>query len=253
MTTQELHRVLNRDITRQKNTLVLTPTQGWEKRLGPTLLVYHILMIPLPSDSDLFLSLSYERMATYCLSGDVEAGILRYQKNIALSEAFYPILAILEVCMRNHLAQQLSRLSENTWHLAESNLLLHKEQETVRKAINLLQGRKKPTSQGALIAELNFGFWVTLFHPTYERLLWPELLKAFPYCPRYTRARHKLYKLIKPYHHLRNRIFHHEPILDWNNLPELHQQAHELIGWMNPAAQKFLADVDRFETVWETL
>lgn len=148
------------------------------------------------------------------------------------------------------MAQQLALLSHNTLHTGESSLLLPKEQEAVRKAVSALKGRKKPPSQGALIAELNFGFWVALFHPAYEHTFWPELLKAFPSCPRYACARHKLYKVIKPYHHLRNRIFHHEPILDWDNLPELHQQAYDLVGWMNPKVQELLEKTDRFEAVW---
>jgi hypothetical protein len=192
-------------------------------------------------------------MATYCLSDDLEAGILRYKNNIALSEAFYPTLAILEISIRNHLAHQLSLLSKGSWHLGESSVLLQKEQDAVRKVISLLNGRNKPLTEGAIIAELNFGFWVTFFHPAYDRHLWPQLLKAFPHCPRYARARHRLYKIIKPYHHLRNRIFHHEPIIDWNNLSELHQQAYSLVGWMNPKAQELLSSIDRFDSVWSAI
>jgi hypothetical protein len=69
------------------------------------------------------------------------------------------------------------------------------------------------------------GFWTALFNAPYERALWnPPMLglldDTFPFVPRRSRSRRRLFQHLDTIRRLRNRMFHHEPIWNWN-LPDL--------------------------------
>lgn len=107
---------------------------------------------------------------------------------------------------------------------------------------------------GRLVAELSFGFWTTLFDVRYEqgRILWPRLFSARlldASSPRSMRSRKALSPLLNRIRHLRNRVFHHEPIWHWNDLPQQHQLALQMIGWFSPALRATIEPNDRFVSV----
>lgn len=45
---------------------------------------------------------------------------------------------------------------------------------------------------------------------------------------------------------LHNRVFHHERIAHWPDLPQRHEQILETVGWINPELKKLLSVMDRF-------
>jgi len=45
---------------------------------------------------------------------------------------------------------------------------------------------------------------------------------------------------------LRNRVFHHERIIHWNDLDEQHREILELIAWMSPELHDLALALDRF-------
>ena len=70
------------------------------------------------------------------------------------------------------------------------SILAEYEQNSVQKAISELKKRNETTSTGKIIAELHFGFWVSLFHRKYinslpdkpsHAILWPlcQLVSSF--------------------------------------------------------------------------
>lgn len=48
---------------------------------------------------------------------------------------------------------------------------------------------------------------------------------------------------------LRNRIFHHERIIHWNDLPQQHKDLIETIGWISPDLEDMSLQLDRFAGV----
>jgi Abi-like protein len=199
-------------------------------------------------------TLSVERFESYrCSPNDPDEQVLAcYLRNIQLSEALYPAFSILEVTLRNQLHHALChKVQTQSWYTHQPEVLASAEQAEIQKAKDYLLQHGKPLEPGRIIAELNFGFWTRLFHPYYEQKLWPFLIPdVFPYAPRWTRERKKLLKRLNSFRLLRNRVSHHEPIWDWPNLPTLHQDMIETVGWMCPSTKHALASIDRFPTVF---
>lgn len=48
---------------------------------------------------------------------------------------------------------------------------------------------------------------------------------------------------------LRNRVFHHEPIWRWSNLPQRYAELEETIGWFEPELSHILPDAHTFNEV----
>ena len=103
-----------------------------------------------------------------------------------------------------------------------------------------------------IIAELNFGFRTSLLDRRYEQVLWPQLIKAaFPYMPKRIRTRRVLSRRFHKVRQLRNRIFHHEPIWYWQDLPQQHEQILEAISWIEPAVKDLVMTIDRFSPIYQ--
>ena len=173
----------------------------------------------------------------------------RYAWNVALSEALYPSLQALEVTLRNAVhAAVAARFEDDLWFFSdEPRILKEKERETAECARRGLRQRGKHETPGRIVAELNFGFWTSLFASGYEQTLWPRLLKpVFPQASNRQRARKALLFRLNEIRRLRNRVFHHEPVHDFPDLPGLHGKIVETIGWSSPAAEDLLRLSDRF-------
>ncbi len=107
-----------------------------------------------------------------------------------------------------------------------------------------------PTA-GDLVSGLNLGFWVDLLKGRYEQVLWPALLReVFPYATRKQRSREQAYQRLAGIQHLRNRVFHHEPIWLLPDLVEQHRLILETIGWISPAMLALTRLLDRFDSVY---
>ncbi len=71
---------------------------------------------------------------------------------------------------------------------------------------------KIPISDGKLIAELTFSFWNKMYAPEYENPLWYKTLKRT--FPNKTIARETISQHLQIIHKTRNRLAHHEPVLN---------------------------------------
>lgn len=100
------------------------------------------------------------------------------------------------------------------------------------------------------MAELNFGFWVTLFNKAYEATLWKQLRLAFSHLPKPERQRGTVSAVVNAVRILRNRVYHNEPIC-WQlrTLQEQHAQTLQLIGWIEPQLLSWLSAIDRLPAV----
>lgn len=134
-------------------------------------------------------------------------------------------------------------------------LWLHsREQQAINKVLNELHKRKQAPTADRVIAELTFGFWCSLCDSRYEhkQILWPKLLKHAPLkqLPKRQRQRKEISRAVNRLRQLRNRVFHHEPIWHWRDLPQRHTDAGELLTWLNPEIATLLQHSDRFTTLY---
>jgi len=198
--------------------------------------------------------LSSDRIDAYRQSpADTDLDLLeRYFWNMALSEALYPTLQALEVALRNNIHTAASRLyAAPDWLTRQPPPLHLPEQEQVIAAVGRLARSAKPVTSGRIVAELNLGFWTSLLDRRYEQRLWPQLLRdVFPNLPRRRRTRHTVSARLSELRRLRNRVFHHEPIWHWQNLPQLHRDLLEAVAWLDRAMADSIKLFDRFPAVY---
>lgn len=200
-------------------------------------------------------TLSSQRLESYGHPNDNPFLILdNYVKNIKLCESLYPCLHLLEVSLRNHLHQAISNfVKDDQWlqkfsYLDEKETYLdEKEKRVVVGAIEKLKNQKKEPETGRVIAELNFGFWTSLFDVRYERVFWQKIIKnIFPTMPQSIRTRKKISTRLNKIRKLRNRVFHYEPIWHWKDIHDQHKEIIDVICWINPKMDYLMKKVDRF-------
>ena len=197
--------------------------------------------------------LSPPRLEAYRLSPSDPPRVLigRYRWNVALCMSLYAPLGYLEVAFRNSLHDALvATYGAPAWYDLVPGWLLAREQDKIAAAKVELSKRNAPLSPDRLVAELNFGFWTSLLSGSYEQVIWPKLLKpVFPHMPRRARTRHTVAGRMNKIRHLRNRVFHHEPIWHWKDLRQQHAALEETIRWFEPALSRILPDAHTFDEV----
>lgn len=191
-------------------------------------------------------SLSRERLTKYLaqVGGETNGALHLYAKNTRISEAFYTPLQGLEVCIRNAIDGQMGNKFGQNWYEPGVANLNHPLTEMVEKAKQALRADKKPIERGRIVAELNLGFWVAILGPKYETGIWrPALRHAFPHRPR-GHERKQIHKALNAIRRLRNRVAHHEPILD-RDLEEDYKLIIALISWVCPHTADWVDNLSR--------
>ena len=189
--------------------------------------------------------------------------IARYKWNLALSEALYPSLSLLEIGLRNRIDNTLSNLHGSDWlqescHYwiktpwMQSKGFPNPEQDAIFKAKQKLIRDNGGWSHPKLVAELNFGFWTNLFKSHYHPTIWQSKEKpmrmVFPESPKISPK--KAYDALSRVRTLRNRIAHHEAIWNKPTLQEDYQTIFFLLSALNQSLEAMANDLDRFPLVW---
>lgn len=199
---------------------------------------------------DLEEALSLERFGRYLAwaGGDRERALDLYALNTRLCEALYTPLQVLEVVLRNRVHTVLSTSYGPRWF--EDPVLLpgaHQPAQIQEVRAKLAEERKADDS-GRIVAALTLGFWTAMLGAAGENL-WQTRLKAIARREDGKGLRRKdLSTPLTPIRLLRNRIAHHEPILEWN-LPKHHEAMLRVTGWLSPAAAAWCRTLDRFDAV----
>lgn len=192
-------------------------------------------------------ALSWPRFAPYLAraGGDMTTAVQLYWWNVGVSAAFYAPLHCLEVTLRNSLHLRLTIVFGRTdWW--ESAPLYKNGRRMVDDARCKLTTRARPYTADDMVAELSFGFWVSLVSGIYHRTLWtPFLHTAFP---SYRGPRRQLHGELHTMLLFRNRIMHHEPI-HHRHLEADHQTILRLLGQLSPDMAKQLKLYDQVESV----
>lgn len=189
--------------------------------------------------------------------------IARYLWNIALCEALYPTLQCFEVVLRNAIHDSLSMNYHPGW-LREERKFRDYEWKAIMSAENTLtrlvrEGKLRSdqaTEPGRLVSQLTLGFWTGLFVRHYDKTFVAPIIRlALRGFPDPIRNRQTIYNNFERVRHMRNRVFHHEPIWYWQDLPQRHLDIVNCIGYINPTKQGLNGLLDRFKEVhsqgWE--
>ncbi|WP_147431830.1 hypothetical protein [Motilibacter peucedani] len=175
---------------------------------------------------DLDRLLSEARMGSYQTAaagapGAALSSLDVYVYNMRLAGALLGPLHLLEVVIRNAMHEQLTRhLGRPDWWESDAVTFEDWQDRSLEKAEldvdRVCRNGGRDPVPGDTVAALEFGFWVGLLGPGFERDLWrPALQQAFP---NNRRGRDGLYKMLSRLRRLRNRVGHHEPVHDRVNL-----------------------------------
>jgi hypothetical protein len=206
--------------------------------------------------------------------GDEQASLNLYLDNLRIAQSFYAPLSLLEVTFRNALHDVLAisfgaddwLLTQQAGFMVDPTLTSFDSRQgktvTNNKVLTMVQAatteyRQKrnapPPNGAALIAELTFGFWTTLFSRKYFFLLNRNPLRAFAHRPRGTSWETISNKLTEV-RTFRNRVYHYEPlcfqkssnnVLCFSQLNTIHRSIIELLSWIDPSLPTWLTEADR--------
>lgn len=185
--------------------------------------------------------------------GDLDL-FVRYLFNVAVCESLYTSLHFLEIVLRNKIDCSFTAHFGPNWLCASSflGLLRSDDIKKIEDTKKMLTDRNRQPVQPGLLAELSFGFWVSLFDACYEITLWHNLIKpTFPNMATDVRRRKTISKRMEGIRKLRNRVFHYKRITHLE-LARLHLEIVEAVSWMNTNASLVLRSICKFTKLWQS-
>lgn len=147
------------------------------------------------------LYVSAPRIDRYLLAaGNRKAKAVKlYKANLKISQAFLPVLALLEVALRNRLNIILTaHFSDPDWIINQKTAFMvnpslrrfdlrtrrmvpnHALKQQVEKAERKLRNARTPITSGKIISEQTFGFWTEFLSALTIEFYWVDLYKFLP-------------------------------------------------------------------------
>lgn len=197
------------------------------------------------------LSLSPERLAIYkkLASNDLENAIRLYVWNTAISEALYSPIQGIEVLTRNAFNKCFTSGFGANWYDNPKMRLGINLQQMINKAKEHISRQNKHIHSGTLVPELSLGFWVGLLGRHFETHLWrPHLYSVFINAPK-PLLRNTTHEKFTAIQKLRNRIAHHEPILQRNLIVD-YESILDVSRWICPTTAQWIECHSRFYEVF---
>lgn len=185
-------------------------------------------------------ALSADRLSNYLVqeNGDLTRAVLRYKENLSWSADLYQWLALAEVVLRNAL---ISSLTPKNASIEGFDPFIHvwqdlrpEERADYEKAVQRVLNKRRETTPGRIIGELSFSFWRFLLASDYEHSLWVRNFRhAFVALEK--KDRQVVYTSVQKVNTLRNRVAHHERLIDTRLIGEV-EAVIDLIRWISPEA-----------------
>lgn len=177
----------------------------------------------------------------------------KYSWHALTSGAFFVSLHMCEVAVRNGVDAALTATygADWPWQAVFENSLPNPPGQHLKPKNELIRARTKfaPGATGKVIAELKFAFWCHLFTRRYQSRIWdPHIKMAFPNLPAaYTpiQARQAIQAHLDPLRKFRNRIAHHEPVLN-EPLADRQLGIQSLVNWR-------CLELANWHSTWETI
>jgi hypothetical protein len=190
----------------------------------------------------LIAAISNERFRTYLISANYnqKRALALYAWNMKISASFYPLLALIEICLRNQIEPKLQSVFSSNWWKDHNlhSLLGSKGKGILLRAEGKIRDQRNNITSGRITAELSFGFWVNMLLDKYHADLWQNIHADFPHLPK-NETRQNFHNLAKIILALRNRISHHEPIFN-RDLTKEYSNCIKMIQWLSPDTEKWL-------------
>lgn len=204
--------------------------------------------------SDLQLPLSQIRLETYRPHNGSDLEMLtNYFWNIDLAEALVPCLHAVELALRNTIHTAFEQYYGTDLWFYTPGLLQSRQLIEFAHAFDKVV-KKSPPLAPRVVAELTFGFWVTVLSGPYDQPIWAKngyalLKQAFPNA---NASRHQIHERFNDIRILRNRVMHYEGLWDQAKLDivQKHTNIHEAIRWISPTLGKAILAVDNFDIVF---
>lgn len=192
-------------------------------------------------------AISADRFSTYRRwAGQDDALAKRlYTFNVELSAALYGPLHMLEVALRNVADRRLTAKRGADWMDDAGTLTVPYQQTCVIKAREQLTRDRKAGTHSQMVAELNFGFWSSLFGRRSAHL-WGDLRPIFQTGGL---QRQTINLQLEDFRALRNRVAHYEPILALP-LAQRYADITTLTGWLSPSAAAWINDTSAWGDVY---
>lgn len=194
------------------------------------------------------------RLESYRDGGHDFDMLVNYFYNIELSEALYPTLNAFEVALRNSVHGVLAKHFQTSYWFDQSGFLPNRQIRQVVATRDKLTKSGKYHDADRIIAELNFGFWHSMFNSPFERDIWRPsrsalVLEAFPQIPGRMRSRQDVWDRCDRIRIIRNRVMHFEPIWSRPHLENDHGKILAALRWISIEMHDTIAICDRFPSV----
>ena len=161
-------------------------------------------------------TISLNRFITYikATGHNQQSAVHLYLWNGMIGAAFHLPIQTVEVLLRNKVDQGfLAVYGAKWWTDSQFLKLLNTHHQSYAEKLSQL-----PDSQ--IVAQMPFGFWVHLLSGCYRDWVWHKHFNdCFPYIPNQHDFRSKVdgfQRDLRDINFLRNRIFHHEPLVHRN-------------------------------------
>ena len=197
-------------------------------------------------DTELESALSHERFARYLewAEENRDQALALYALNTQISESLYTPLQMLEVSLRNRIHSVLSDAMQESWFEEDGFLKISNQRDQVVIARErLIKFGKEPTP-GRIVAALSFSFWTSMLARNYEDH-WQKTLNRITYRDGKNLRRKDLSEPLAKIRLIRNRIAHHEPVIQFN-LPEEYGKIIQITRWLSPVAADWSERHSRF-------
>ena len=142
-------------------------------------------------------NLSKDRLDNYGKmdNADKETIFARYLWNIAVSQSLYQLLHFFEILLRNKINNAFIAFAKRVDWYNEISFDKYTE-DMLNKAMEKLDERKTNYDNGHLVAELNLGFWTSLFNKHNSQFNFQDgLLKVKPILRNFDNFYQILYRL----------------------------------------------------------
>ncbi len=203
---------------------------------------------------------SISRVSRYqkAANGNKKKAMAMYYANARMAQAFQPLISFFEVVLRNQLHYALAHhFNDVQWLVNQKNgfmsdvSLTHTVKKTGKLKVNdflkseverserTLIGKKRNVTAGRVIAELNFGFWNSLYETHHYALLKGVPCTIFKTLPAGV-GRKEVNQMVKQIRDLRNRISHNEPLcfnnkaFDMTYASDMYVMIRDFLNWIDP-------------------
>ena len=198
--------------------------------------------------------LSQARLGVYCQDGaGQDVALRRHWLNLRICESLYPTLQLLEVTLRNRLTGAFDQICGSGWMGGDDLWLDSRCEVELARVRKTVSARKPRATRDDILSELSLGFWCALHGHHYEqassgpRPPFPAAIrKIYPGMPKSRHSRKLIKGDLERLRRLRNRVFHHERILHWTDLPQQVTLTGDYITWMGENAGKAHQELSRF-------